>query len=341
MMRLRRRKSAVIILICLASMAIFSTVFISQSVQTSRTLDGADDYDVSYGNNLQDARAKMYGADFRVKPMDRKPQAHQGGNDKTLVENIKVIPVFNYNLDAAARRIQASNHKLLARTNTKMDYKIEQSDSKNEGEHWDTGDDDGEDNPYNYPENQKFKPGDFDEAVKAELSDERVNGRSLVHPATIGVKHQQKISIQLSAMSPAGTLDKHLLINAKTHAASHHQPQLDVLPHQHQATQIQMPRLSLQPGDIRSSTGLPIIVDFIYWSDAVEDLVPKGRSLKHFVFQSCSTLPIPFPISPSPSLPTSPFVLTPPLVPTPPSLSYSPFLKSPTSSHPYFLSFFT
>lgn len=286
MTRLRRRKRAVILLVCIVSMAIFSMVFVSQSVQIPRTLDGIDDYDVSYGNNLQDARAKMYGADFRVKPMDRKPQAHVGGSNNALVENMKVIPIFNYNLDAAARRIQASNHKLLARTNTKMDYKMERSDNRNEGEEADTGEDDGEDNPYNYPDNPKFKPGDFDEVVKPEGNrspDRQMNGHGLLDAAKSGERKQQKNGVQLSEMSPPGTLNKRLLANVDIHMTSHHQPQLDVLPHQHQPTQIQMPRLSLQPGDIRSSTGLPIIVDFLFWSDAVEDLVPKGVTAEDVV----------------------------------------------------------
>ena len=285
MTRLRRRKRAVILLACIACMATFSVVFVSQGVQTPRTLDGVDDYDVSYGNNLQDARAKIYGADFRVKPMDRKPQSHVGGSDNALVDNMKVIPIFNYNLDTAARRIQAANHKLLARTNTKMDYKMERSDNGNEEEETDTGEDDGEDNPYNYPDNPKFKPGDFDEVIKPEGNhspNRQTNGHGLPDVAKSGERKQHKNGIQLSEMSPPGTLNKRLLANAEINATSHHQPQPGVVPHQYHPTQIQMPRLSLQPGDIRSSTGLPIIVDFLFWSDAVEDLVPKGGLLKHY-----------------------------------------------------------
>ena len=43
------------------------------------------------------------------------------------------------------------------------------------------------------------------------------------------------------------------------------------------ATQIQMPLLLWQPGEVRSRTGVPLVVNKIYWSRAVEELVPKGQ----------------------------------------------------------------
>ena len=264
MTRLRRRKSVMIVITCVVSMAIFSTIFISQ---TSRTLDGTDDYDVSYGNNAQ---AKIYGAVFGAKPIDRRPQAH----DKTLVENTKTAPIFNYRLDAAALQIQASNHRLLARTNTKMDYKIEQSDTRNEVEHADTEEDD---DPYNYPENSIFKTGDFDEVtnVKAKSNpspNEGVNGDSLDESVTDRIRNQDKGIVHSS--SPSGTRNEHRFKKMDKYATSDRQRQRDVLPDRHEATHV--PRLSLRRGEVRSSTGLPIIADFIYWSDAVECLVPKG-----------------------------------------------------------------
>lgn len=43
------------------------------------------------------------------------------------------------------------------------------------------------------------------------------------------------------------------------------------------ATQIQMPQLPWQPGEVRSKQGMPLVVNRIYWSKEVEDLVPKGK----------------------------------------------------------------
>ena len=260
MTRLRRRKSVMIVITCVVSMAIFSMIFISQS--TSRTLDGTDDYDVSYGNN---ARAKIYGADFGAKPVDRKQQAQ----DKTLVENTKIAPIFNYRLDASALQIQASNHRLLARTNTKMDYKIEQSEKRNGVEHADTEEDD---NPYNYPENPIFKTGDFDEVTNLKAtsnpSQNRVNGDSLEKSAADEMRNKVKDNVRLSPSSTS-------FQKVEKYATFDHQPQIDVLADRHVATHV--PRLSLRPGDVQqSSTGLPIIADYIYWTDAVERLVPKG-----------------------------------------------------------------
>ena len=42
------------------------------------------------------------------------------------------------------------------------------------------------------------------------------------------------------------------------------------------ATQIQMPELPWQPGEVRSPQGVPLIVDKIYWSQEVEDLIATG-----------------------------------------------------------------
>ena len=51
---------------------------------------------------------------------------------------------------------------------------------------------------------------------------------------------------------------------------------MDPLP-LHPATQIQMPELELQPGEVRGRGGVPIVVDRIFWSPQVEALVPKGN----------------------------------------------------------------
>ena len=202
--------------------------------------------------------------------MDRKPQAQ----DKTLVENTKIAPIFNYRLDGAALQIQASNHRLLARTNTKLDYKFEQSENRNGVEHADTEEDD---NPYNYPENPIFKTGDFDEITNVKTKsnpsrNEGANGDSLEKSTTDEMRNKVRDNVRLS---PSSTHNEHRFKKVEKYATSDHQPQHDVLADRHLATN--MPRLSLPPGDVRSSTGLPIIADFIYWSDAVERLVPKGK----------------------------------------------------------------
>lgn len=53
---------------------------------------------------------------------------------------------------------------------------------------------------------------------------------------------------------------------------------------QQPATQIQIPELSWQPGQVRSKSGTPLVTEKIFWSKEVEQLVPKGKFVYFFKF---------------------------------------------------------
>ncbi len=51
----------------------------------------------------------------------------------------------------------------------------------------------------------------------------------------------------------------------------------NLMVHEPPATQLQMPELPWQPGEVRSPRGVPLVVDKILWSKEVEDLILPGK----------------------------------------------------------------